>query len=177
MHQLFNNIYRQSYRKALLFVKSYIRDETAAEDIVSESMLKLWNVLKKETVTNPQALLLFILKNAALNYLKRRAVEQEALENVSAWMSSDLRHRMNTLEACDPREIYMTEITQIIEKTLASLSPKTRRVFEMRRDDALPVKKIAETLSTTPKTIEYHLSKALKELRIALRDYMTVVLF
>jgi RNA polymerase sigma-70 factor (ECF subfamily) len=94
---------------------------------------------------------------------------------MSAWMSSDLKHRMNTLEACDPQDIYTAEITQIIEKTLSSLSPKTRRVFEMRRYDALPVKKIAETLSTTPKTIEYHLSKALKELRIALKDYMTVI--
>ncbi|MDR0393896.1 MAG: RNA polymerase sigma-70 factor, partial [Tannerella sp.] len=121
MHQLFNNIYRQYYRKAVLFVKSYIRDEIAAEDIVSESMLKLWNVLKKETVANPQALLLSILKNAALNYLKRQAIEQEVMENMSAWMSSDLKHRMNTLEACDPQDIYTAEITQIIEKTLSSL--------------------------------------------------------
>jgi RNA polymerase sigma-70 factor (ECF subfamily) len=63
MHQLFNDIYRQYYHKAILFVKSYVRDEMAAEDIVSESMINLWDILKKETVTNPQALLLSILKN------------------------------------------------------------------------------------------------------------------
>jgi RNA polymerase sigma-70 factor (ECF subfamily) len=145
----------------------------AAEDIVSESMLKLWNMLKKETVTNPQALLLSILRNEALNYLKRQAIEQEVMENIAEWTVSDLRHRMNTLEACDPQETYAIEITQIVEKTLSSLSPQTRRIFEMRRYDTMPVKKIAEALSLTPKAIEYHFTKALKALRIALRDYIS----
>ncbi|MDR2774388.1 MAG: RNA polymerase sigma-70 factor [Tannerella sp.] len=176
MHQIFNDIYRQYHQKAVLFVKSYIRDEMAAEDIVSESMINLWNMLKKETVANPQALLLAILRNAALNYLKRQAIEQEVMVNMAEWTISDLRHRMNTLGACDPEEVFATEITQIVEKTLASLSPQTRSVFEMRRYDTLPVKKIAETLSITPKAIEYHLTKALKALRIALRDYITVLL-
>jgi RNA polymerase sigma-70 factor (ECF subfamily) len=146
----------------------------AAEDIVSESMLNLWNVLKRETVVNPQALLLSILRNAALNFLKRQTVEQEVMENIALWMTNDLHHRINTLEACEPEEIYATEITQIVERTLSSLSPQTRRVFEMRRYDTLSVKKIAEILSMPPKTIEYHLTKALKALRIALRDYITV---
>lgn len=173
MHQLFNDIYKQCYHKAVLFVKSYVRDEMAAEDLVSESMLKLWNTLKKETVVHPQALLLSILRNAALNYLKHQSIEQEAMGNIAEWMVSDLRHRINTLEACNPEETYAAEITQIVEKTLSSLSPQTRRVFEMRRYDTLPVKKIAETLAITPKAIEYHLTKALKALRIALKDYMT----
>jgi RNA polymerase sigma-70 factor (ECF subfamily) len=175
MHQLFNDIYRQYHQKAVLFVRSYVRDEMAAEDIVSESMLQLWKMLKKETVVNPQALLRSMLRNAALNYLKHLAVEQEVMENMAEWTVSDLRHRMNALEACNPEETYATEITQIVEKTLSSLSPQTRLVFEMRRYDTLPVKKIAETLSITPKAIEYHLTKALKALRIALRDYITVL--
>ncbi|MDR1116003.1 MAG: RNA polymerase sigma-70 factor [Tannerella sp.] len=174
MHQLFNDIYRRYYQKAILFVKSYVRDEMAAEDIVSESMVSLWNMLRNETVANPQALLLSILKNTALNYLKHQAIRQEVMENVAAWAVSDLRHRLNTLEACDPEEVYTIEITRIVEKTLSSLSPQTRRVFEMRRYDTLPVKKIAEMLSMPPKTIEYHLTKALKALHIALKDYMTL---
>jgi RNA polymerase sigma-70 factor (ECF subfamily) len=72
-------------------------------------------------------------KHTALNYLKRQAIKQEVMGNMAVWMVSDLRHRLNTLEACNPEEIYTTEIIRIVEKTLSSLSPQTRRVFEMRR--------------------------------------------
>jgi RNA polymerase sigma-70 factor (ECF subfamily) len=144
----------------------------AAEDIVSETMINLWNTLEKETVEYPQALLLSMLKNAALNYLRHQDVELEARENMAKWMINDLKYRINTLEACDPEEIYSTEITQIVEKTLATLPHQTRRVFEMRRCHFLPVKEVAESLSLNPKSVEYHLTKALKALRAALKDYL-----
>jgi RNA polymerase sigma-70 factor (ECF subfamily) len=144
----------------------------AAEDIVSESMIKLWETVRKETVTHPHALLLSILKNAALNYLKHQDVRQEAEEKLASWMAGDLKYRINTLEACNPEEIYSSEITQIVEKTLSSLPPQTRRIFEMRRYDARPVKEIAALFATNPKTVEYHLTRALKALRKALKDYL-----
>jgi RNA polymerase sigma-70 factor (ECF subfamily) len=143
----------------------------AAEDIVSETMINLWNTLEKETVEYPQALLLSMLKNAALNYLKHQDIQREAMENMAAWMIDDLKYRIDTLEACDPEEIYSVEISEIIEKTLASLPHRTRCVFEMRRCDFLPVKEVAKSLSLNPKSVEYHLTKALKALRAALNDY------
>jgi RNA polymerase sigma-70 factor (ECF subfamily) len=143
----------------------------AAEDIVSETMINLWNTLEKEQVEYPHALLLSMLKNAALNYLKHQDIKREAMENMATWMMRDLKYRIDTLEACDPEEIFSAEITQIVEKTLASLPHRTRRVFEMRRYDLLPVKEVAESLSLNPKSVEYHLTKALKALRAALNDY------
>jgi RNA polymerase sigma-70 factor (ECF subfamily) len=148
----------------------------AAEDIVSETMLNLWNTLEKETVEYPQALLLSMLKNAALNYLRRQEVKREAMENMAAWMINDLKYRIDTLEACNPEEIYSSEIMQIVDKTLASLPRRTRRIFEMRRYELLAVKEIAESLSMKPKTIEYHFTKALKALRAALNDYLPLFL-
>jgi RNA polymerase sigma-70 factor (ECF subfamily) len=144
----------------------------AAEDIVSETMIRLWNTLEKETVAHPQALLLSMLKHAALNYLKHQNVRREAMENISALMTDDLKYRIDTLEACNPEEIYSTEITQIVAHTLSSLPRRTRRIFELKRYDALTVKEIADSLSLKPKTIEYHLAKAIKKLRAALKDYL-----
>lgn len=52
----FSELYAQYYKRSFLFAKSYVRDEMAAEDIASESLIQLWETLKRETVNIPLAL-------------------------------------------------------------------------------------------------------------------------
>ena len=59
----FSDIYTNYYKRSFLFVKSYVRDDMAAEDIVSESLINLWETSKKEKVEYPLALLVQMLKN------------------------------------------------------------------------------------------------------------------
>ena len=46
----FNTIYSTYYRKSFLFVQSYVHDSMAAEDIVSDSLIKLWERLNHEEI-------------------------------------------------------------------------------------------------------------------------------
>ncbi|MDR3268554.1 MAG: RNA polymerase sigma-70 factor [Tannerella sp.] len=173
----FSELYTQRYKSSFLYVKSYVRDDMAAEDIVSEALINLWQILKKETVKNPQALLLTMLKNDALNYLKHQEVKMAAMESISLKMARDLNYRIATLKACDPEEVFSSEVTEIIERTLLSLPEQTRRVFEMSRYDNLSIKEIAEQLAIVPKSVEYHITQSLKALRIALKDYLPIFYF
>ncbi|MDR2913782.1 MAG: RNA polymerase sigma-70 factor [Tannerella sp.] len=168
----FNEIYTKYYKSSFLFAKSYVHDDMVAEDITSESLISLWQTMKKETVINPPNLLLVILKNNVLNYLKHQAVHQKVMESFSAKMVRDLNYRIATLDACDPEEIFSTEISEIVEKTLETLPEQTCRIFEMSRHENLSVKEIAEQLSISSKSVEYHITKSLKALRIALKDYL-----
>lgn len=81
------------------------------------------------------------------------------------------------MQACDPEEIYSSEITGIVEKTLQSLPEQTRRIFEMSRYESIPVKEIAQELSLSTKSVEYHITKALKLLRVALKEYLPLFYF
>ena len=166
----FSDIYTNYYKRSFLFVKSYVRDDMVAEDIVSEALIRFWETTKKETVEHPMSLLLAILKNGALNYLKHQTVKDSATESISSKMIRDLNYRITTLQACDPEEIYSSEITGIVEKTLQSLPEQTRRIFEMSRYESIPVKEIAQELSLSTKSVEYHITKALKLLRVALKE-------
>lgn len=175
--QSFSEIYKQYYKRSFLFVKSYVRDDMAAEDIVSDTIINLWQTIKKEQVEFPVALLVTMLKNNSLNYLKHQDVKQSALDSISSKMIRDLSYRIATLEACDPQEMFSTEIAEIIEKTLVSLPEQTRRVFEMSRYENKPVKEIAEELNISPKAVEYHITKSLKALRVALKEYLPLLYF
>jgi RNA polymerase sigma-70 factor (ECF subfamily) len=146
-----------------------------AEDIVSESLINLWKTIRKEPVTYPAALLLAILKNESLNYLKHQSVREAAMESISLKMLRDLDYRISSLEACDPQEVFSAEISEIVERTLQSLPEQTRRIFEMSRYEHLPVKEIADKLSLSSKSVEYHITQSLKALRVALKEYLAVL--
>jgi RNA polymerase sigma-70 factor (ECF subfamily) len=160
-----------------LFAKSYVHDDWVAEDIASESLIKLWETAKLKDIEHPMALLFFILKNKSLDHLKHEAIKQEALSTLSADGQRELNIRFSTLEACNPNQMFSTEIQEIIESTLNALPEQTRKVFMMSRFDNLSRQEIADTLNITKKGVEYHVAKALKSLQTDLKDYLLLFSF
>lgn len=173
---LLESVYRQYYSAALRFVKSYVRDDIAVEDIVSDSFLELWKVAEKERVERPYSLLITILKHRSLDWLKHQRIKHSAIHAVTTLNYHDLKYRIMALEACNPEELFSDDIRKIVERTLLSLPPLTYRVFSLSRYDHMPVKDIAETVGLAPKSVEYHITKALKVLYKALEGYLALLI-
>lgn len=173
----FNEIYTSYYKKSFLFVKSYVHDDLAAEDIASESLIKLWEKLKTEEIDYVEPLLLTILKNKALDYLKHEEVRRTAFEFMADWHRQEFSIRISSLESCDPSKIFSDEVETIIRETLKSLPEQTSRMFLLSRFEHKSNKEIAELTGISVKGVEYHISKSLKALRIALKDYLPLFYF
>ena len=171
----FNEIYTAFYRKSYLFVKSYVHDNMAAEDIVSESLIKLWERMKHETVDPISPFLFTILKNSSLDYLKHQTVKQNAHDSIIRIMNRELEIRTTALEACDPAHIFSAEVQQIFQTTLNSLPEKTKEIFMMSRFGIKTHKEIAELYGISVKGVDYHMMQAVKELKIALKDYLPIL--
>ena len=168
----FNRIYTKYYQKSFLFVKSYVHDELVAEDIVSEGLIKLWEILKENRPEFTGTFLLTILKNKALDYLKHESIKENAIRSLTDLGRQELEIRISTLQACDPEEIFSTEVRKIIAETLATLPEQTKIIFQMSRFENKTNKEIAGELNISVKGVEYHITKALKILRINLKDYL-----
>lgn len=173
----FEDLYKRFYRKSFLFTMSYVHNEMVAEDITSEVLIKLWSELRRVRINNPDAFLLTLLKNKALDYLKHEAIKEETFSNIKTAHQEELDMRISMLESCDPEEVFTTEIQQIIHTTLAAFPEQTRVIFEMSRFDNKSNKEIAEELGLSVKSIEYHITKVLKALRISLKDYLPIFYF
>ena len=173
----FNSIYERNYRRSLLFTKSYVHDDMVAEDIVVESLVKFWKLISTGNNDASEALLLTILKNKALDYLRHKAIHDAAIENMVELNNRELNIRISTLEACNPEEIFSKEIRKIVYQTLETLPEQTRHIFEMSRFENKSVKEIAEITQLSTKSIEYHITKSLKTLRTALKDYLPLFYF
>ena len=60
--------------------------------------------------------------------------------------------------------------------TVTALPESYRQAFVMHRFRDMSYKEIAETLEVSPKTVDYRIQQALKQLRIDLKDYLPLLL-
>ena len=173
----FNDIYSSYYNKSFVYVKSYVHDEMVAEDIVTDSLLQLWEEMKTRLVDPVAPFLFTILKNRSIDYLRHETLKQKTHDNIRDMLNREMEIRLHSLEASDPDVIFSSEIKEILEKTLESLPKKTKEIFLMSRFGNKSHKEIAEEFGISVKGVEYHIANAIKILRLGLKDYLVLFLW
>lgn len=169
-------LYTEYFRNSFLFVKSYVFDDMAAEDIVSESILQTWQESRTTPIADIKAYLFTLLKNRSLNWLKHERVKYNSFEAISNNHFNELTLRINTLEACLPQYVLTGEIMDIIDETLAHVLPRSKEIFIRSRFSEQSNSEIAKNMNISVKSVEYHITKVLKLLRENLKDYLVYIL-
>jgi RNA polymerase sigma-70 factor (ECF subfamily) len=149
-----------------------------SEDIVMDSFMYYWE--RRSSIApdcNIPAYILTEIKHKCLDYLKHLRIQEEAIDKIKNTKEWELNLRISTLEACNPDKLFSEEMRDIVNKAINNLPPQTRDIFIRSRYHEKSNKEIAEELNVSTKTIEYHITKALKTLRISLKDYNTCLFF
>ena len=81
------------------------------------------------------------------------------------------------LEQLNTSVVTFREIEDIIEKTLADLPPRCREVFVFSRYGGKKNHEIAGELDISLKAVEAQITKALKQFKVALKDYLPLFWF
>lgn len=174
----FDELYRLYKNRFIRFAQTYIRDTSLAEDFVIDAIIYYWeNKERLEADCNIPAYILTTIKHKCLNHLHRVQIADEISEKLMNHSQWELELRIATLEACDPQEVFASEAQQIADKTIEQMSERTRQVFLMSRFENKSNKEIADSLGITLKTVEFHMTKALKDLKVALKDYLPMFLY
>ncbi len=173
----FNHLF--SYKERFIrFAQTYVRDTAIAEDYVIDALMYYWeNRHRLGNDDNIPAYVLTIVKHKCLNYLQQKRHQEEVRDTLLSHAQWELSTRISTLEACEPYEIFTAEAEAIVGQTLEKLPERTRQIFLMSRMQNMPQKEIAQRLGITVKGVEFHIAKALKELRVELKDYLPLFLF
>jgi RNA polymerase sigma-70 factor (ECF subfamily) len=174
----FNSIYRSYYLRLFNFANSYCRNHFVAENIVQDTFTSLWDMREKiELQINLPGYLLTMVKNKSLNHLQHLKVQVKAEEQIQNNIMRELGLRETLLTACNPEEMFRSDVQRIIKETLDTVSPQCRRVFSMSRFDGLSNKQIASQLNISVKGVEFQITKGLKALRKNLKDYLSLFVF
>lgn len=174
---LFSRFFQENQEKFLTFAYSYLRNKAEAEDVLMEAMIALWEHRERwEEGSNLHALMLTIIKNRALNHLEHQQIRLRAEEDINSHNQRELDLRISTLKACEPDQIFNTEIQHIVHKALEQMPEQSRKIFMLSRYQNLPNRQIAEQLNVSLKTVEAHITKTLRILRLELKDYLASIL-
>ena len=106
-----------------------------------------------------------------MNYLRNQKIALKHQENIKYL---EMQFNYEALERLGSF-IEFEELRTKIEKALAALPDNLRETFLLSRFEEIPYKEIARKQSISIKTVEAHMTKALKILRHELKDYLTVI--
>lgn len=172
----FRVIYNNYSSKLYYFVFEFIPLKDVAENIVQDTFVTLWNRRKElKDNTNLASYLFTGAKNNALYRLRDKKYRQKLFSDATD--VSELNLNVDALATADTSAFAFQEIEQIIQKTLSSLPPQCRKVFELSRFREMKNKEIAEELNISVRTVEGHISKGIKAFKIALKDYLPLVAY
>jgi RNA polymerase sigma-70 factor (family 1) len=166
----FEVLFREYFRPLTVFAKQYVKVQEVAEDIVQDLFLYLY---EKEDIGEHD--------NSNGNYLYRM-VRYRCLNHLEFQKIRNRKHpEMQTNPASNPNDplemVKRIELEHKYLQSLENLSPKCREVFEMSRLEGKKNQEIANELKLSKRTVETHISQALKILRKKLSDYLSVILF
>lgn len=165
----FTRIYDRFWGKLYAVAYNYTRDREAAQEVVQEVFVGLW--LKRERLLIRESLEKYLY--AAVKFQIYDALDKQRSARRYAEFAA---HAFPTGEETTAEHLAFAETSELLEQQVAAFPETTRRVFVLSRVEGLPVARIAQTLGLSPKAVEYHLTKALKHLRLKLTTWLLVAL-
>ena len=82
------------------------------------------------------------------------------------------KHFLPEVTTITEEVVDYNDLNTAIEKAMQQLPEKSQQVFRLNRLQGLSIAEIAENLKMPRRTIEYHLTRSLRELRLHLKDFM-----
>ncbi|MGD9556899.1 MAG: RNA polymerase sigma factor [Mangrovibacterium sp.] len=157
-HAAFEKVFERYSRSLYLFSLGYLKSKDAAEDIVQEVFLKIWNSRETlKTDTSFQSYLFTIALNAVrahFNKLSRlNEVKHDILVDFSR-QQTELDNRLDYQDLLDKLDGFIRQMPE-----------KRRTVFIKKKLEGKSQNEIAEELQITVKTVEFHISEAMKFLK------------
>lgn len=148
----------------------YVRSTSAAEDMVQDVFYQLWS--KKEDITIRSSLKSYLYRcvhNRCIEYLRQN---NQGFLSIQKYLLDEAGIISRMMYGTGLDNLNEEDINEIVDKTIRRLPEKTRKIFLISRKQHLYNKEIARMFSITEKAVEYHISKALRSLRLTLEVYL-----
>lgn len=164
----FRTLFFQFFSPLCVFAHRYIDGWENCEDIVQETFFKIWKNRKNiEINTSSRNFLITSVKNSCIDFLRKQETEQ-------SWQQKEIENNASSYTSGD---IYSTiELEQMLAAALAKLPDNIRIVFEKNRFEGMTYAEIATEHHISVKTVEAYMTKALKHLRVELKDYLPLII-
>jgi RNA polymerase sigma-70 factor (family 1) len=157
----FREIYYRYWEKLLATGYYFTKNKESAEEIVHDVLMSLWNKKSDLSIRSLPAYLGTAVKYAIFKAILRSKRRQEILDSQFGKEPDN-----GTEEKLDA--LFLKDF---LETVVEKLPEKAKLVFKYSREEQLSIAEIADKMDLSAKSVEYHMTKALKTLRETIRKF------
>ncbi|MFZ4685378.1 MAG: RNA polymerase sigma factor [Hyphomonadaceae bacterium] len=136
------------------YVRPRIGDAALVEDIVQEAMARLAGVVRQQAVETPRAMAVRIAERLVIDHY--RAKNRTRIE--------ELNESLRSFDPSPEETAIAREQILRLQEAIRTMPPLRRDVFLRRRVHGHSCTRIAADLKLTPRAVEAHVARALKDL-------------
>lgn len=151
------------------YIYARVHDRYTAQEIVQDLFVSLWQKRRELSVQICRTYLFSAARNLIISQY-RKEIAREARQEI--WEAARLHQEENA-----DQETLVQDLRIRYQEGLRLLPEKCQRVFTLSRD-GLSNREVADQLNISEKTVEQHITKALRFLKVYLREhlaYLTVL--
>lgn len=165
--QAFTVVYNFYQPRIYSFCLPILHSELLAEEVVQETLLKVWQMgVKVRAINSLDGYLKTISRNLAIDLLRKQQLERR-IQNES---QVDWTEEHNDTEEA----IVLNEIRRILEKGIAELPPQQKLVYQYISQEGLLTEEVASKMNITKSTTQTHLKLAKRHLRQYLQKHSDI---
>jgi RNA polymerase sigma-70 factor (ECF subfamily) len=148
------------------FVTSWVHSREAAEEVIQDLFLHLWEQRHEWQPAVPLNIYLFrAARNRAIDHLRHQRVEAEFQERIARRRDAGFEPRAPVR---GDEAAQAAELEDAIERAVSTLPPRCQEVFRLSRYHHLSYAEVALVMQISTKTVEVQMGRALTALRSCL---------
>lgn len=163
-------LYQQYFKDVVGVAYDIVKDTEVAKDIAQELFISIW--IKRHELDFKKSMKMYLMqsaRNQSLYYLRKNS-------KARLLRLDDLTDPGNTfISSGNRKDMEFNELNIRIHRVIEKLPPTCKEVYKLSRDEKMTNAQIAERMSLSVKAVEKHITKALKILRVVLKDYLKLL--
>jgi RNA polymerase sigma-70 factor (family 1) len=157
----FDELFRIYGKRLYHFSLGYLKSKTDAEEVVQEVFMKIWH--NRSSLDPELSFNAYLFKIAYRHIAERfRKITQE-----KKYLHDIASETLVFTADMDERTNYQS-LLELVERLIQKLPERQKEVIILRRIEGLSVADIAARLDISPKTVEHHITEALKNIKAGL---------
>jgi RNA polymerase sigma-70 factor (family 1) len=162
----YETLYQLMFEPLHHFSFSIVKSNEAAEEIVSDVFIKVWQIRNKlAEIDNLKVYLYTIAKNFSINYIHKNY--KNAPYNIDEIDIEPVVGVGNPEELC-----ISAEMVNRIRQVIRELPPQCRLIFQLVKEDGMRYKEAAEILNLSVLTVRNQLAIAIRRIAAVLPGYI-----
>ena len=162
----FDILFTQYYPQLKHFFLGFVKDEELANDMAQDIFFKVW--INRKTISKVDSFNRYLFKMA-----KNMIYDHYDHELVKENYEQKERERTEYLYSdIVEEEIYAKELSLLIDIAIEKMPPQRKQIFVLSRKKGLTNEEIAKQLDINKRTVENHISLAIKELKKVMQNLL-----